>query len=84
MQGLSPYKKMKHLYIGTLFFSGNTLANISSKTAMMPVLSYHSLSFTCPVSFLADHSKSEAFENNQLHKLFSRPSCHSSGLEYSE
>lgn len=61
VQAPSPYQKMKHLYVGTLFFSGNSLADISSKTAMMPVLSYHSLSFTCPVSFLADHSKSEAF-----------------------
>lgn len=66
VQAPSPYGKVKHLSIGTLFFGGNSLADISSKTAMKPVLSYRSLSFTCPVSFLADHSKCEAFGVAQI------------------
>lgn len=33
---------------------------------MMSVLSYHSLALTCPVSFLADHSKSKTFEVAQI------------------
>lgn len=66
VQAPSPYKKVRHLCIRTLFFSGNSLADISSKTAMMPVQSYHFLAFTCPVSFLADHSKSEAFGVSQI------------------
>lgn len=58
--------KSEALYIVTLFFSGNSLADNSSRTATMPVLSYHSLSLTCPVSFLADHSKSKTFGVAQI------------------
>lgn len=66
VQAPSPYKKVRQLCIRTLFSSGNSLADISSKTAMMPVQSYHSLPFICPASFLADHSKSEAFGVAQI------------------
>jgi len=59
-------RKSEALCIVNLFFSGNTLANISSRTATMSVLSYHSLSLTYPVSFLADHSKSKTFGVAQI------------------
>ena len=58
--------KSEALCIVTLFFSRNSLADISSRTATMSVLSYHSLSLTCPVSFLADHSKSKTFGVAQI------------------
>lgn len=60
MQALLHYRESK-CYILWLFFSRNSLADISSRTATMSVLSYHSLSLTCPVRFLAEHCKSNTF-----------------------
>lgn len=54
------------LHIVTLIFIRNSLGGISPRTAIMSVFSSHSLSLTCPVSFLADHRKSEPFGAAQI------------------